>query len=58
MTEDQVNLQTAWEKVLQLDKELELLKKKHQQLVHEYAEFRLGVKLQGQALLNLVSGSL
>ena len=58
MTEDQVNLQTAWEKVLQLDKELESLKKKHQQLVHEYAEYRLSVKLQGQALLNLVSGSL
>lgn len=56
MTEEQVNLQTAWEKVLQLDKELESLKKKHNLLVQEYSEFRLQVEHQAQALLTVVSG--
>lgn len=56
MTEDQVNLQTAWEKVLQLDKELEHLKLKHTKLIQEYSEFRHHVEHQAQALLSVVSG--
>ena len=56
MTEDQVNLQTAWEKVLSLDKELEHLRVKHTRLIQEYADFRHQVEHYAQRLLSVANG--
>ena len=50
------DLQTAWEKVMALDQQLEKLKVKHQQVLDEHQEYRSQVLQQVKVMVKLMSG--